>query len=278
MTPTHLSPSGLATWRQCGLKWWHHYVDEWPEYPPSEAMLRGTIVHAAVEALFPVGPVKPPTKADIDYHLSVAHDAADKTPITSDPGEFYETCRASLHSAVERLSRLDEVLLVETELRAWGNSGLEFYGFVDMVARKGGLAFVIDLKTGAAPKHHTPWYEDQIMEKLIQPALYFAVLVEMGWEVHAYGLLFAPHDAPSQLLLGPPNPHGESEVAAALWDEAVGAIMHQRRSEMEPEAQPSALCGWCPYVDRCPSGEAMVRERWRLNKSVGPAGDLLKLR
>ena len=138
MIPTHLSPSGLATWRQCGLKWWHHYVDEWPGYPPSEAMLRGTIVHAAVEALFPVGPVKPPTKADIDYHLSVAYDAVDKTPITSDPAEFYETCRASLHSAVERLSRLDEVLLVETELRAWGDSGLEFYGFVDMVARKGG--------------------------------------------------------------------------------------------------------------------------------------------
>ena len=36
MIPTHLSPSGLATWRQCGLKWWHHYVDEWPEYPPAK--------------------------------------------------------------------------------------------------------------------------------------------------------------------------------------------------------------------------------------------------
>lgn len=274
---THLSPSGLATWRQCPLKWWHKYVDGWPEYPSSEEMLRGTIVHAAVEALFPVGPVKPPTKADIDYRLSVAHDEADKTPITSDPGEFYETCRASLHSAVERLSKLDEVLLVEEELRAWGNWGLEFYGFVDMVARKGRLVFVIDLKTGSPPKPHTPWYEDQIMEKLIQPALYFAVLAEQGWEVNAYGLLFAPHDTPSQLLLGPPNPHGESEVAAAMWGEAALVIDRQIRSESPPEARPSALCGWCPHVDRCQPGEAVVRERWRLNKSVGPAREALEL-
>jgi len=277
MPVTHLSPSGLATWRQCPRKWWHRYVDEWPDYPPSEEMLRGTIVHAAVEALFPVGPVRPQTVADMDYHLSVAYDQADKTPITSDPAEFYETCRASLHSAVERLSRLDEVLLVEAELRAWGASGLEFYGFVDMVARKDALVFVIDLKTGSPPKPHTPWYEDQIMGKLIQPALYFAVLAEQGWEVNAYGLLFAPHDSPSQLLLGPPNPHGESEVAAAMWDEAVLAIDRQIRSESPPEARPSALCGWCPYVDRCPSGEAVVRERWRLNKSVGPAREALGL-
>ena len=276
MPVTHLSPSGLATWRQCPRKWWHRYVDEWPDYPPSEEMLRGTIVHAAVEALFPVGPVRPQTVADMDYHLSVAYDQADKTPITSDPAEFYETCRASLHSAVERLSRLDEVL-VEAELRAWGASGLEFYGFVDMVARKDALVFVIDLKTGSPPKPHTPWYEDQIMGKLIQPALYFAVLAEQGWEVNAYGLLFAPHDSPSQLLLGPPNPHGESEVAAAMWDEAVLAIDRQIRSESPPEARPSALCGWCPYVNRCPSGEATVRERWRLNKSVGPAREALDL-
>ncbi len=274
---THLSPSGLATWRQCPLKWWHKYVDGWPEYPPSEEMLRGTVVHAAVEALFPVGPVKAPSMGDMDFALSAVWDEADKGPVASDPGEFYDTCRASLHSAVERLSKLDEVLLVEEELRAWGNWGLEFYGFVDMVARKGRLVFVIDLKTGSPPKPHTPWYEDQIMEKLIQPALYFAVLAEQGWDVHAYGLLFAPHDAPSQLLLGPPNPHGESEVAAASWGDAVSAILHQRRSEVVPEAQPSALCGWCPYVDRCPSGEATVRERWRLNKSVGPARELLGL-
>ncbi len=274
---THLSPSGLATWRQCPLKWWHKYVDGWPEYPPSEEMLRGTVVHAAVEALFPVGPVKAPSMGDMDFALSAVWDEADKGPVASDPGEFYDTCRASLHSAVERLSKLDEVLLVEEKLRAWGNWGLEFYGFVDMVARKGRLVFVIDLKTGSPPKPHTPWYEDQIMEKLIQPALYFAVLAEQGWDVHAYGLLFAPHDAPSQLLLGPPNPHGESEVAAASWGDAVSAILHQRRSEVVPEAQPSALCGWCPYVDRCPSGEATVRERWRLNKSVGPARELLGL-
>lgn len=274
---THLSPSGLATWRQCPLKWWHKYVDGWPEYPPSEEMLRGTVVHAAVEALFPVGPVKAPSMGDMDFALSAVWDEADKGPVASDPGEFYDTCRASLHSAVERLSKLDEVLLVEEELRAWGNWGLEFYGFVDMVARKGRLVFVIDLKTGSPPKPHTPWYEDQIMEKLIQPALYFAVLAEQGWDVHAYGLLFAPHDAPSQLLLGPPNPHGESEVAAASWGDAVSAILHQRRSEVVPEAQPSALCGWCPYVDRCPSGEATVRERWRLSKSVGPARELLGL-
>jgi CRISPR/Cas system-associated exonuclease Cas4 (RecB family) len=162
------------------------------------------------------------------------------------------------------------VLLCEHPVSAeWGE--IPFTGKVDLVAVHDGLTYVIDLKTGAPPTPG-PWFAKELRAKMLQPALYAAALEDEGISVDHWGLLFAPHNGPSKLHLDEP---------ATSWVDAV--LQHQQAAEdiihtrEEPHPSTSALCGWCPYVDRCPEGEVAVRERWRLNKSVGPAREVLGL-
>jgi hypothetical protein len=57
---------------------------------------------------------------------------------------------------------------------------------------------------------------------------------------------------------------------AATW-----AALQQAEATDEYPARPGPLCGWCPYLDRCPDGQAGLRARaeagWLLPAHAPPA-------
>lgn len=245
-----LSPSRAADFKRCPLLYRFRAIDRIPEVP-SRAQLRGSVVHAALEALFalPAAERRPGPAGELvapawQRLLEEAPDLAD----VIGPGErdrFLTEARA----LVARYFALEDPtgftpqaceLRVETEL----DDGLRLRGFVDRIdISPQGLVRVVDYKTGRAPR------ETGEAAALFQLKFYaLMVLCTRGVVPARLRLLYL---ADGQVL--DYTPDGDElrrfeGTVRALW-----AAVRTATDARDFRPNPGPLCRWCDHRVRCPA-------------------------
>lgn len=246
-----LSPSRAKDYRQCPLMFRLRVVDALPE-PPSAAALRGTLVHAVLDALYDL-PVAGRTQ---DAAVTLVDDVWPELRATQrEVAALFADERAEadwLGSARElvaryfamenpqRLAPAGRERLVETELA----SGVLLRGIIDRVdVAPDGAVRVVDYKTGRSPAAR---YTD---EALFQLRFYALILWRLTGTAPARLQILYLGDG--RTLTHDPVPAElsatESEVDA-LWRTIEGAA---RSGQFTP--RPGPLCPWCSFQTLCPA-------------------------
>jgi putative RecB family exonuclease len=244
-----LSPSRASDFKQCPLKYRYRAIDRIPE-APSRVAVRGTVVHAALEALFglPAAERLPSRAAELIAPAweRVRSERPDVVDVLGEAGleQFLTEARALVEGyyRLEDPTRFDPESCeakVEVEL----DDGVLLRGFVDRIDRAAtGALRVVDYKTGRAPG---PLREQTA---LFQMKFYALVLLRTrGVLPKQLKLLYL---ADAEALTYEPD---EAELArfartlAAIWTaiRAAGTT-----GDFRPK--PGVLCGWCDYKALCP--------------------------
>ena len=250
-TPPHrLSPSGAATFEQCPRRWRFRYVDRLPD-PPGVGALIGTFAHRVLEHLMQQNPSRR-TKDD-------ARRIARATwPEMSDSDDYRDLelndeqaldFRWQAWKAIEGLWHLEDPAAVEVRATEQHMSvtleGVPFRGVVDRVESEPDGLVISDYKSGRAP---TARYAPSRLQQVL---LYAAAIAEETGE----------QPARAQLLY-----LGQKIVTTAATTVETGAAVEQLKSTWDAiadacdgddfGARPGPLCGYCPYAERCPEGQA----------------------
>jgi putative RecB family exonuclease len=245
-----LSPSRAGDFKQCPLLYRFRAVDRLPE-TPTEAQVRGIVVHAVLEELFalPAAERVPATAHALleptwqrlaqerpEFTELFADDAAQTAWLAS------ATKLIDGYFTLEDPRRLDpeaRELLVETELE----SGVLLRGYVDRldVAPTGQIR-VVDYKTGTAPR------EIGEAKALFQMKFYALVLWRLRGVVPTQLRLM--YLADRQSLTYTPD---EAELRRfertldAVWQAILRA---GKTGDFRPSK--SRLCDWCSHQALCP--------------------------
>lgn len=253
--PPRLSPSGAGTFEQCPRRWRMRYVERRPD-PPGEAALAGSFAHRVLELFMQRAPEErtvdaakliardawPDVEADDDYRALGYDDAEGK--------QF----RWKAWKAIEGLWALEDpkavhVRATEQDLEV-ELGGVPFRGIVDRLDEEGDGLIVTDYKSGKAP---SPRYR---RGRLDQVLLYAAAVNAATGEMPVRARLLYLGQRPVGIDVNQAELDGVVEKLAATWS-AINTACDT--DEFEPRTGP--LCGWCPYVDRCPEGTKEVAKR-----------------
>ncbi|OLT46724.1 recombinase RecB [Saccharomonospora sp. CUA-673] len=265
-----LSPSRAGDFKQCPLLYRFRSVDRLPE-PPTQAQVRGTLVHSVLERLFAVprgdrtperasallAPTWEELAADNPEWTDLFADGTDGdgatdtaaepngSPAAAAPAGWLEGAQKLLDAYfdLEDPNRLEPEACevhVETEL----SSGVLLRGYVDRldVAPTGEIR-VVDYKTGAAPRAIGE------AKAMFQMKFYAVVLWRTRGVVPRQLKLMYLRDG--QALAYTPD---EAELARfertleAIWSAILKA---GRTGDFRPS--PSKLCDWCAHQALCPS-------------------------
>ncbi|MGH3368201.1 MAG: RecB family exonuclease [Nocardioidaceae bacterium] len=250
-----LSPSRASDFMTCPLLYRFRVVDKLPE-TPSQAAVRGTLVHSVLERLFELPALeRTPHRAETllapvwDELREAEPELMQMFETGEDAGGglagWLEQCRALLRRYFtledpRQLEPAEREVYVETLL----DSGLQLRGYIDRVdVAPSGEIRIVDYKTGNAPPEH---YE---AKSLFQMKFYGLVL----WRTRGVipTMLQLVYLGSGELLRYYPE---ERELLAterkveALW----AAIQRATRTgEWRPNK--SVLCGWCDYRSLCPA-------------------------
>jgi putative RecB family exonuclease len=247
-----LSPSRAQDFQSCPLLYRFRVLDRLPE-PPSPAAVRGTLVHAVLEALYDL----PAGQRTLDEAIALLAPqwqrlVAERPEVVdmlagagTDEGSWLRGAGdlVEAYFAMEDPSVLEPAareLRVEAELA----SGLVLRGFVDRIdqARTGQLR-VVDYKTGKPP---AVGFEAKAM---FQMRFYALALWRMRGEVPS--LLQLMYLATGAVLRYEPDEHdllAMERKVEALW-QAIDRAM----TTGDWRATPSALCQWCAHQALCPA-------------------------
>ncbi len=246
-----LSPSRAADFKQCPLKYRFRAIDRIPE-PPTRRAVRGTVVHAVLEALYAL----PETERTPERATALAGPAwsrvlgeqPEAARLLDGEGEletFLEEVRALVHTYYQLEDpRRFEPESCETRLEVELPGGAPLRGFVDRidVAPTGELR-VVDYKTGRVPR------PDQETRALFQLKFYALMLLRTRGVVPAQLRLIYLADA--ELLTYTPD---EAELRrfertlTALWQ-----AVRTAGSTGDFPPNPGWLCDYCAYKSLCPA-------------------------
>lgn len=245
-----LSPSRAGDFKQCPLLYRFRAVDRLPE-SLTTAQLRGTLVHATLEALYGLpAPDRLPAAATALVDPAWQR-VLDETPAAAEvvPEDELPAFLDAARRLVERYYRLEDPtgfdpesceLRIETDL----DDGVPLRGFVDRidVASTGELR-VVDYKTGRAPR------EGFEQGALFQLKFYALMLLRTRGVVPTeLRLLYL---ADGELLTYTPDRDellGFARTLSALW----AAILEAGESgEFTPN--PGRMCGFCDHKPHCPA-------------------------
>lgn len=244
-----LSPSRANDFKQCPLLYRFRAIDRLPE-APSLAQVRGTVVHATLEALYELPAAHRLPEQAANLIEPVWERACADSPELTD---LVGTDRDAFFGEVERLvrryfdmedpRRFDPEsceLLVETET----TDGVSLRGFVDRIdVAPTGEVRVVDYKTGRSPSEMTTG------QALFQMKFYALVIYRMRNLVPAQLKLMYLGDGNS--LTYTPEA-GElirfERTLSAIWNAIQTA---GKTGDFRPN--PGRLCGWCDHKAHCPS-------------------------
>jgi len=248
-----LSPSRASDFKQCPLLYRFRAIDRLPE-PTSEAQLRGSLVHTALETLYAL-----PAAERLPHRaISLLEPAWDRV-LAAEPelaGSISTDRRAALLAEAQALLsgyyRLEDPTRfdpqgceqrVEVEL----SDGTLLRGFIDRidVAATGELR-VVDYKTGKAPPEARALAEFKAMFQM----KFYAVALLRSRGVLATRLRLV-YLADGQILDYTPDLDELlrfEKTLMAIWRaiQSAGATGDFRPS-------PSRLCEWCAHQSRCPA-------------------------
>ncbi|MFE3188124.1 RecB family exonuclease [Nocardia sp. NPDC059240] len=244
-----LSPSRAIDFKQCPLKYRLRVIDQIPE-PPSRAAVRGTVVHAVLEALFGL----PAAERDVEAATALIDPAwaevRGSRPGVEEliPAEELDTFLAEVRKLVGVYFRLEDPTgfdpescetFIETELP----DGTPLRGIVDRIDRSpAGDVHVIDYKTGRAPGIA---YETRALFQLK-----FYALVLLRTQGRAPAELKLMYLADGITLTYAPDPEELlrfERILSALWAAIVTAA---ETGEFPPS--PGWMCQYCDFKRLCP--------------------------
>jgi putative RecB family exonuclease len=248
--PRSLSPSKVTSFCSCPLAFKFSVIDRIPE-PPSPAMVKGTLVHRALERLFWHHDQGGRSEAVALTELDFAWEE-----IQPDP-EFVSLClpepeaKEFLDDASELVSRYFELenpdavrtvgveLMLETEL-----NGMVLRGIIDRLdVDDSGELVVVDYKTGRAPS--------EAREHGRLGAVHtYALLCEqvLGRRPSRVRLLYLRDRLAIEAVPSAQSTRGTGIRATAVWT----AIERACDSE-DFRPNPSGLCRFCSFRNLCPA-------------------------
>jgi putative RecB family exonuclease len=246
--PTSLTPSKVASFKDCALAFRFSAIDRLPE-PPSPHTTKGTLVHRALELLFclPAGERTLPAavqclhraQAELQEHPEYA--GLGLTP--DEEATFVSEAEALLRNyfLLEDPSAIHPIGL---ELRLEVEVGsLRLRGVIDRLELDAGRLVVTDYKSGRAPNVR---YE----QGRLGGVHFYAFLCErlFGRRPDRIQLLYLSE--PVAIIAEPSEQsvRGLEQRTSAIW-KAV-----ERACETENfKPRPSGLCEWCSFRDYCPA-------------------------
>lgn len=248
LPPPHLSPSSLATFEQCPLKFKYSKIDLIPDKSGIEAVM-GNFVHDVLESFYKLQPEDRTKESAKNLAREVFY------------GEYEERIFGLLHTekAVKKLRWqawfcIDNLWKVEDPTKVYPIGleselnhqlgGVVLKGFIDRYtdSKVDGLV-ISDYKTGKTPRKE--WLSD----KFEQLRIYAAIMQEI--QVFPVSTL--------ELIYLKDGVKFSESVTKKSLDETVVRIKSIKSSidtRCETgvfEALPSRLCDWCSYRPRCPA-------------------------
>ena len=253
--PRRLSPSGAGTFEQCPRRWRMRYVERLPD-PPGEAALAGSFAHRVLELLMQ----RDPHERTVEIAKAIAR--AEWPGVEADPdfralgfdeagGKHF---RWKAWQAIEGLWALEDpkavdVRATEHDVEA-DLGGVPFRGIVDRLDDEGDGLVVTDYKSGKAPSARFR------RGRLDQVLLYAAAVEQATGEMPVHARLLYLGQRPVGIKVTREEIDSVVDKLAGTWA-AINTACDT--DEFEPRTGP--LCGWCPYVDRCPEGTKEVAKR-----------------
>lgn len=247
--PTSLSPSKVASFRDCALAFRFSAIDRLPE-PPSAPAAKGTLVHRVLELLLSLEPDARTPEAALALLPQAEADVLDgeeyaELPLTADERVEFLTSAAAL---VEKYFQLEDPrtirpegleMMLETEV-----GGVRLRGIIDRLERDvEGRLIVTDYKTGRVPGErfeHTKLGGVHFYAYLCEQ-----VLGERPAKIQLYYLA-----QPVAIVAEPSDQsiRGLKSKVGAIWTAVERAC---ERDDFRPK--PGKLCDWCAFKAYCPA-------------------------
>ena len=248
--PISLTPSKVASFKDCALAFRFSEIDRIPE-PPSPHLTKGTLVHRALELLFCIEPPAERTMAAALNCLDRARVEMRELDEYAGLGlsdEEEAAFVADAETLVRNYFRLEDPSTIHPiglELRLEVQVGtLRLRGIIDRLELDAGKLVVTDFKTGKPPKAK---YE----QGRLGGVHFYAFLCErlLGRRPDRIQLLYLSGE-PLAIIAEPSEQsiRGLEQRTSAIWTAVERAC---EREDFRP--RPSGLCDWCSYRDYCPA-------------------------
>jgi putative RecB family exonuclease len=248
--PRSLSPSKVSTFKDCALAFRFSVIDRLPE-PPAPHLVKGTLVHRALEGLFwdhDRGTRTPEAAhASLLAAWGALQDDAEflELGLSAKQREAFLADAEGLVAGYFRLEDPDSVDAVGVELLLEAEvGGLTLRGIIDRLdVTPGGEFIVVDYKTGRTPS------EMQEHSRL-GGVQFYALLCEqvLGRRPVSVRLLYLKdpmviESDPSEQAL-----RGLRQRTSAVW-----SAIERACEDEDFRPKPSALCSWCAFQEFCPA-------------------------
>jgi putative RecB family exonuclease len=246
-----LSPSRAADFLTCPLLYRFRVIDRLPE-APSQAMARGTLVHAVLERLFDEpaasrGPAAAALLVEPEWEriVSAEPDLAGLFADEEERGAWFAQARTMIdrYFTLEDPTRLEPAHR-ELHVEAVISSGLRLRGYIDRLdVSPDGEVRIVDYKTGTAPR------VDFEARALFQMRFYALVLWRTSGAVPR--LLQLMYLGNGEIVRYSPD---EADLLATERKiEALWRAIERARAAGDWRPRPSKLCDWCAHQALCPS-------------------------
>jgi len=265
--PTGLSPSSISTYMKCPRRFREEKIYG-QRSPGSIDSVLGTFVHRSLELLMD----RPSAERTIENWKKDAVVAWGETLVDEDfiylnlgrsaQKDFRARALKSAHAyfGMEDPAEIDVVATEQKMDCVIG--GVPLRGIVDRMERNAkGELVVADYKNGKMPNMKFP---DSMTDKTRQMNIYAAMTEATADEKPAYGrLIFTAFGKEILVPYTPSSIQATVDEAVGVWDEVHASF---KADDWAPKT--SALCGWCPFLAKCPEGLEVVLDRVSSGRSV----------
>ncbi len=248
--PSSLTPSKVASFKDCALRFRLSAIDRLPE-EPSSAACKGTLVHKVLERLF--WELEPGHRT-LDAALNRLRYESSRLFANDEWAELCleDTEKQPFVEDAETLVRNyfvledpNKVSVVGTELLLESKLGeMNLRGIIDRLDRnENGDLVVVDYKTGRAPS-------EKFEAGKLGGVHFYAYLCEqvLGRRPVEVKLLHLREPLSISMEPSPQSIKAMSVRATAIWTAVEKAC---EREDFRPN--PGRLCNWCSFQDFCPA-------------------------
>ena len=247
--PRSLSPSKLSAFKDCPLAFRFAAIDRLPE-APAPHMVKGTLVHSALERLFWDHPRGERSPEAARHALDQAWQALQDDPellfleLTDAEREAFVADAALLVDGYLRLEDPDAVNAVGVELTLEADvAGLRLRGIIDRLdVTDDGALEVVDYKTGRVPSVNQE-------QQRLGGVQFYALLCEqvLGRRPSRIRLMYLREPLVIEAVPSEQGVRGTRQRTSAVWSAIERACENE---DFRP--RPSALCNWCSFRALCP--------------------------
>jgi putative RecB family exonuclease len=247
--PRSLSPSKLSAFKDCPLAFRFVAIDRLPE-APAPHMVKGTLVHSALERLFWDHPRGERSSAAAHQALDLAWQALQEDPelasldLTEAERDKFVADAATLVDGYLRLEDPDAVNAVGVELTLEADvAGLRLRGIIDRLdVTADGELEVVDYKTGRVPSVNQE-------QQRLGGVQFYALLCEqvLGRRPVRVRLMYLSEPVVIEAEPSEQAVRGTRQRTSAVWSAIERACENE---DFRP--RPSALCNWCSFRTLCP--------------------------